>query len=119
MLRILPALAVLAFPACPVTAGILTWSCTVQKIGDEEAEPLPLTFRLDTVTRRAIVVGNSGFSDVQMHIGDDAFSFMETLESGAVHTTTITRDGLALHSRNTVIAGEFVPSQSTGRCSFD
>ena len=116
MIRLLVLATLLAQPAA---AGILTWSCTVQKIDDEDAEPLPLTFRLDTVTRRAIVVGNSGFADVQMHIGDDAFSFMETLDSGAVHTTTITRDGLALHSRNTVIAGELVPSQSTGRCTLD
>jgi hypothetical protein len=112
------ALLALASPSI-AAAEVLTWQCTFRTIDDEAAEPPPLTFRVDTTTQRAIMEGNIGFVDVQMHVGPDAFSFTERLGSGAVHTTTVTCDGFALHSRNTVIAGEFVPSQSMGRCEFD
>ncbi len=45
--------------------------------------------------------GNLGIVDVDLHIGDEAFTFMEKPASGIVQTTTVTRDGLAVHSRNT------------------
>ena len=56
---------------------------------------------------------------VNIHIGDSAFSFMEQVGYGTVQTTTITRDGLAVHSRNTVLLGEIVAAQHFGRCVPD
>ena len=48
--------------------------------------------------------------------GDNGITFLEVLVTGAVQTTTINKQGKAVHSRHTIIAGEFVPSQYYGTC---
>lgn len=103
-------------------AEVLTWNCDFTYRLDEEGrteELMPLVFKVDTVSGRALMEGNAGIVDVELHIGDANFSFMEKLGSGAVQTTTITRDGLAVHSRNTVILGELIAAQHFGRCRFE
>jgi len=60
--------------------------------------------------------GNLGLVDVDVHVGDSAFSFLEKPASGIVQSTTVTGRGLAVHSRNSVIFGEIVAAQHFGRC---
>lgn len=63
--------------------------------------------------------GNAGIVEVQIYVGEDAFSFVETTPSGAVQSTTISNDGLAVHSRNTLILNEFIAAQHFGNCTTD
>ncbi len=63
--------------------------------------------------------GNAGIVEVDLFIGDEAFSFTEYVVSGTVQTTTITEDGEVVHSRNTVILGEIVAAQHFGRCTYE
>lgn len=100
-------------------AEVLAWECNfTYRIAEDgrSDERLPLVFRIDTLSERAFMEGNIGIVDVDIHIGDAAFTFIEKPASGIVHTTTVTRDGLAVHSRNTVILGEIVAAQHFGTC---
>ena len=74
------------------TARDYRWSCIYSDksspAGIETDAHLTLDFVFDDVTRKAMVFGNNG-SDVDVHIGSLAISFMERLETGAVQTTVI------------------------------
>ena len=114
----LAAMALLVTPLA-VSAEVITYDCDFTHRIDEEGKKLEsfrLVFRLDTVSRRSIMEGNLGFVDVDLHIGDEAITFAEKVPSGVIQTTTIKGDGIAVHSRNTVILGEFVTGQHHGRC---
>ncbi|MGB6912134.1 MAG: hypothetical protein WBE42_05185, partial [Pseudolabrys sp.] len=82
------------------TAKGYRWSCTyptkVSPAGKTDAH-LQLDFVFDDVTRKAHVLGNNG-SDVDVHMGSLAISFMEKLETGAIQTTVITFAGDSTHS---------------------
>ena len=103
------------------TAKGYRWSCIyadkVSPAGIETDAHLQLDFVFDDVTRKAHVLGNNG-SDVDVHIGSVAISFMEKLETGAVQTTIISFAGGSTHSRHTLLSDkDFVSSQYYGQCS--
>ena len=103
------------------TAKGYRWSCIysdkASQAGIETDAHLQLDFVFDDVTRKAHVLGNNG-SDVDVHIGSVAISFMEKLETGAVHTTIISFAGGSTHSRHTLLSDkDFVSSQYYGQCS--
>lgn len=75
-----------------------------------------LEFIVDTITGKAVVVGNGGMSDVWAHPGSVGLTFVEELATGALQTTTISSTGAAVHSRHTMINGDLVPSQYYGTC---
>jgi hypothetical protein len=115
----LRAVALVFLSAVPALAEVITYSCSFQYRIDEEGksdELFPLEFKIDTLSGRAFMEGNLGFVDVEIYVGDNAISFTEKVASGAIQTTTITRDGWAVHSRNTVMLGELVAAQHFGRC---
>ena len=112
----------LALWASSATAAVQTWTCDfVDRVseGKTEPEPMRLIFKIDTTSQRAFMEGNAGIIEVGLHVGDAAFSLVEFAGSGAVQSTTITREGFAVHSRNTVILGEIVAAQHFGACRFD
>lgn len=80
-------------------------------------ESMKFEFKLDTITKKAFMIGNIGIEEVEIFIGDAGFTFISRLATGAVQTTTINRDGHAVHSRNTILAGELIASQYFGRCA--
>jgi hypothetical protein len=97
------------------------WSCTysdkASTAGIETDAHLHLDFFFDEVTRKAMVFGTNG-SDVEVHIGSAAISFMEKLETGAVQTTVISFTGDSSHSRHTLLSDkDLVPSQYYGQCT--
>lgn len=101
------------------SAEVLKWNCHFEErstLDGVDAESMLLKFTVDTVSQRAFMEGNAGFVEVEIYVGDSAFSFAEKVGSGAIQTTTVTMDGLAVHSRNTVISGEIVAAQHFGRC---
>lgn len=119
-LFVLPLMSAFAVPTF-LNAEVLTWDCNFASRVDANGvatEEMELVFKVDTVSKLAIMEGNAGLVDVDLHIGEEAFSFVEKVPNGSAQTTTITRDGLAVHSRNTVILGEFVAAQHFGRCRF-
>ena len=75
-----------------------------------------LEFALDTITKKAVIIGNAGMSDVAAVGGKQGITFQETLGSGAVQTTTIANDASSVHSRHTMMGGTLVPSQYYGTC---
>ena len=103
------------------TAKDYRWSCTysdkASQAGVETDAHLHLDFVFDDVTRKGMVFGTNG-SDVDVHMGSLAISFVEKLETGAVQTTVISFAGDSTHSRHTALSDkELVPSQYYGQCT--
>lgn len=82
------------------------------------AKDFAMVFRLDTLSRDAFMEGHAGISPVLAFEGPRGITFLELLPTGAVQTTTIGADGSAVHSRNSLIVGEVVPSQYYGECQI-
>ena len=76
----------------------------------------------DTLTNDAFISANAGVSPLFPIFGQRGVTFIEVLDSGAVQTTTVTADGQAAHSRNTIFRSppdapaDFQPSQYYGAC---
>ena len=78
------------------------------------ANPLRIEFMIDG-TGHAFAVGHNVYP-VEAIPGANGVTFLEVLESGAVQTTTVNKQGEAVHSRHTILGGELVPSQYYGAC---
>ena len=87
-----------------------------QPDGIQKAKEFTMEFTYDTLTEDAFLTGNLGVNPVMPVLGSDSISFLEFLSSGAVQSTTITKNGAASHSRHTVIFQDLVPSQYYGSC---
>lgn len=97
----------------------LRWNCaysTKAAPSGVTGEQFTLEFALDTITQKAVLIGNQGLSDVDAVGGSGGITFQERLVTGAVQTTTIAKDGSSVHSRHTMIAGKLTPSQYYGAC---
>ena len=68
--------------------------------------PLRIEFMVDG-TGHAFAVGRNVYP-VKVISGENGITFLEVLVTGAVQTTTMNKKGKAVHSRHTLIAGEFV-----------
>lgn len=94
---------------------MVQFNCSYQKYfsADEKrlkaADGFSLRFSLDTVTEKAVLIGNQGMADVVYLGGDNGVTFLEFLPTGAVQTTTISESGVSVHSRHTLLFGELVP----------
>ena len=75
-----------------------------------------MTFRYDLITREAFMEGNNGISGVTLTDGYDGLTFLEFLPAGAVQSTTVAKNGAAVHSRHTLMFGDLVPTQYYGTC---
>ncbi len=110
------------FGAEPAVASTTRLSCAYQathspKIsGPQDAKGFKLEFTLDNATGKAYMVGNAGLSDVFVTKGSEGLTFLETLPTGAVQSTTVSWNGESVHSRHSMIQGALVPSQYYGRC---
>ena len=85
----------------------------------ENKKPMTLRFVMDKETKKSYFIGNNGSSEV-MTIGNQGggMSFIEITKTGNIMTTTITSSRQAVHSRNSNILGELVPSQQYGECDI-
>jgi hypothetical protein len=97
----------------PLSAASSTWRCEFP--GFDE----PLTF-IDLGNGAGKIIGNAGSADLWVIPGELGVSFVEPVASGAVMTTTTkTKTGEAVHSRNTIMTMPELtlkPSQAVGRC---
>ncbi|MCZ8105619.1 MAG: hypothetical protein O9972_47995 [Burkholderiales bacterium] len=97
----------------PAGAQTMAWICNFQ--GFKE----PLTFVWEVGKQKATIIGNAGTAPLYVHGSDRVISFVEFVGSGAVMTSTIiVSNGVAVHSRNSVIGEKLVASQSKGQCQL-
>jgi hypothetical protein len=95
------------------------WNCLFNLRAAAEGlfrDDFRMEFSYDDVTSKAVMIGNQGVADVEIHRGPGAVTFSEKLSGGVVQTTTVTNDGRSVHSRHTIIGRELVPSQYYGQC---
>jgi len=105
-------------------AQTVTFVCDYKTNSDEEGlhsvnDPFVLTFLMDTEEGNSYVLGNLGAESVVHVEGDGAVTFIETTGTKNVMTTTVTKEGRSVHSRNSVILGSLVASQYYGSCTVD
>lgn len=82
----------------------------------QTATGFEMTFRYDLITREAFMEGNGGISSVVLREGYAGLTFLEFLPAGAVQSTTVAKNGAAVHSRHTLMFGDLVPTQYYGIC---
>jgi hypothetical protein len=107
------------FLASPNLLATTTYACKFNSFSDEKGKhsgELLLTYLLDKEAGNSFLVGNNGSSEVAHIFRGDGRSFVEITEAGNVMTTTITGEGKAVHSRNSVMLGQLIPSQYYGEC---
>jgi hypothetical protein len=103
-------------------AQTITYYCKYPLYSDESGshqaeDDFSLTFLMDNQTGKSYMTGNNGTSAVQVvDDGFDTFTFIEETIMGNVMVTTITPDLKSVHSRNSTLLGELLPSQYYGTC---
>jgi hypothetical protein len=116
---ILLVLGSVAISAAPTNAEIVKFSCNFTKTCTTDGcEPtdFSLDFSVDDQTRFATMVGNVGMVEVKVFVGTQGVNFIEQTDGGTTQSTSISRNGSAVHSRHTFIAGELAASQFYGFC---
>ena len=96
------------------------WNCLFKLRAAAEGlykDNFSIEFVYDDVTSKAVMIGNQGVADVELHVGPSGVTFSEKLIGGVVQTTTVANDGRSVHSRHTIIGKEMVPSQYYGQCT--
>ncbi len=102
---------------------VFTWECKFPTYssndGLHQSKNFNLIFKLDTISGKAYMEGNNGLGEVIPIYNklDKSMSFIEITGGKNVMTTTITHNGNAVHSRNTVMFNELVASQYYGHCT--
>ena len=97
------------------------WNCVYAQRASSEGlakEDLKLEFAFDDITGKAMMIGNQGVADVEVHFGNLGVTFMEKLNGGVVQTTTVAKDGKSVHSRHSIMGKVMVPSQYYGQCKL-
>lgn len=110
---------------CVVHANTHTYVCDYEQYSDSKGlhdvkDQFNITIIYDTDADRSYMVGELGTTDLipVFNIGG-GITFIETTDSGNVITTTInipTRE--SVHSRNSLVFGELIPSQYYGKCEI-
>ena len=108
-----------------VHANTHTYVCDYEQYSDSKGlhdvkDQFNITIIYDTDADRSYMVGELGTTDLipVFNIGG-GITFIETTDSGNVITTTInipTRE--SVHSRNSLVFGELIPSQYYGKCEI-
>lgn len=116
--------ALLLFSASSTFAVTFTYECNYQSFSDEEgnhpvASRFTISFLVDNDTGKAYVLGNNGSNEViYLENPFGSISFIEVTDSKNVMTTTISPVGKSVHSRNSAVLMELVPSQYYGQCDL-
>ena len=101
------AIIIIILAALPFSAEAkrFKWDCTYSKYASPEGVKnigdFKIEFAFDDITEKAVMIGNNGLADLDIHAGSYGVTFMEKLRTGAVETTTITNNGSSIHSRHT------------------
>lgn len=100
-----------------------TFICDYKNYADNEGmhkvkKDFILTFIVDTSNNKAYMLGNLGSEDVQMIRSPNRIAFIEITDTENVMTTAIDSKNNSVHSRNTILLDELIPSQYYGSCIF-
>ena len=113
-----------SFASIPALADIITFECAYptysDKTGVQESTGFEFKFVSDTATGKAYMSGSNGSTEVSLSMRSDkeGVNVLELTNSGNMMLTTILFSGQSVHSRNSVIMGEFIASQYYGICEI-
>lgn len=118
--KILSLFAVLSL-ATAASAELITLTCNFYTFAapNETGECSPtdmknMRFVVDTNSSEGKMLGNAGSSDVLVVEGTDTITFIQV--APVVTTTAVQLSTMkAVHSRNVVLAGQFMPTQYYGK----
>ena len=105
-------------------AQTTSFKCEYPTYSDEKGnhkvtEKFVLQFVLDSKEGKAYTIGTQGSSEVSvLKSAYNDVNFIEITATGNVMRTAVTSTGISVHSRNTVMSGEIVPSQYYGKCNI-
>jgi len=102
---------------------VVTYVCDYRLSSDQDGvksqdKPFILTFMKDSENGKFYVLGNLGTTEVIAIEKETQITFIEVTSTGNVMTTTIDSKLQTVHSRNSVLFGEIVPSQYYGTCTI-
>lgn len=102
-------------------ADTTTYSCNYDSYSDQKGnrkvkDKFELNFIVDKAAGKSYLLGNNGSSEVQMLESSDQIAFVEVTATGNIMTTAIDSKLNTVHSRNSVMFGEMLPSQYYGKC---
>lgn len=102
-------------------ASPTTLSCEFNQLsspkGLEKEDEFNFRILWDAEKNIAYIQGTVGTSPLEIIASDTQVSFIEITNTKNIMVTTIGNGGKAVHSRNSIIMGELVPSQYYGTCS--
>ena len=102
------------------SASVDTYFCDYPTYSDERGNyktkgSFSMSFIVDKVSKKNYMLGKRSV-EVAMFRSPGQIAFIERTVSGSVMTTSITDDLSSVHSRNSVVYGQIVPSQYYGKC---
>lgn len=117
--------ATICLSAAALADDTTTVTCHYDNYGDNNGfhrvkKTFILTFIVDSNKGVAYMVGNNGSAEVKMFSSGSGkgLTLIEVTGAGNIMTTTIDAKRVSVHSRNTVIDGDLVPSQYYGKCVY-
>jgi len=102
-------------------AETVNYSCNYTSYSNSEGnhkvkDKFELNFIIDRTAGKSYLLGNAGSSEVKALESKDRVAFFEITATGNLMTTAIDSKLNSVHSRNTVMYGELLPSQYYGKC---
>ena len=112
-----------AFSLVPALAQAspMSFLCDYKSFSDNKGlhaveSPFTMTFVVDPAANKAYMVGKLGTADLMIVPNASGLTLIEVTETGNVMVTAILPNGQSMHSRNTIMGDELIPSQYYGRC---
>ena len=102
-------------------ADTTTYICDYPTYSDQEGShkvkgKFVLTFIVDKAANKTYMLGNLGTTEIKRFESFDQIAFIDVTDTGNIMTTAIDANMNSVHSRNTVLLGELIPSQYYGKC---
>ncbi len=103
------------------TAKTTNYFCNYTSYSDQNGNhkvksKFELNFIVDRATDKSYLLGSNGSAEVKAFETKDQIAFVELTASGNVMSTAIDSKLNTVHSRNSVMFGEMIPSQYYGKC---
>lgn len=104
-----------------VYADLIKINCVYTSYSNEKGNfpnELKIEFNIDSVTKKAVMIGNAGMADVMVVKNKTGLlTFIEVTPDGNVMTTSIDKENNSSHSRPTIVKGKLYSSQNYGKCT--
>lgn len=101
----------------------ITYNCKFHHVNNpDKIEKLkkPFEFKIisDDMKRTYYLIGDIGSTNLTKVVHLSGVNFIEISDIGNITLTTIANNGKAVHSRNSLMFGDFIPSQYYGVCTI-